>query len=103
MRSAHAKAGTSGSTCGHGYACVASHVTLKAKSMLEKVHLKGSMAVGKSVLQQEYLNTSVTGHKVRLEHLKACDKPVKICYILYKFKLFYINVNYLIFILYRNP
>lgn len=51
---------------------MAAGVTLKGKSMLEKVHLKVSMAVGKSVLQWVYLETSVTVHEVMLEHLKAC-------------------------------
>ena len=40
--------------------------------MLEKVHLKASVAMDKSMLQQVHLEASVAVHDVMLEHLKAC-------------------------------
>ncbi|GAB0209420.1 cAMP-dependent protein kinase inhibitor alpha [Grus japonensis] len=45
--------------------------------MLEKVHLKASVAVDKSMLQQVHLEASVAVHGVMLEHLKAYVKTVK--------------------------
>lgn len=39
--------------------------------MLEKVHLKASVAVGKSTLQQVHLEASMAVHEAMLEHLKA--------------------------------
>ena len=40
--------------------------------MLEKVHIKASLAVDKSMLQQVHLEVSVAVHEAMLEHLKAC-------------------------------
>jgi len=40
--------------------------------MLEKVNLKASVAVDKSMLEKVHLEASVAVHEVMLEHLKAC-------------------------------
>lgn len=65
------------SVCGCSYFCATTGIPLKglwpkAKPTAEKVHLKASLAVGKSMLQHIHLEASVALHEVMLEHLKAC-------------------------------